>query len=232
MGLGQNSTDRSISKWKSFKSLWCLSSQRCRLLMSIRLDNWDSCCGLLSNFKLIFDPFFRPLFIVIKLHLHIHKGVQLFHVVQHNQQNRLQSYLALVGVEVLRSLLLIVGDAFQRGTVVPVASVVVTQDAENTVSLQRTMTTHHQPPFSRWVALLWFEEQRDADLTSITSNSAEWGSKYKNNRYLLNTDLHYGKKKIKHNSWVLCQLRGHLYLIKQTTIIIQSGWSAAVQQKV
>lgn len=117
--------------------------------------------------------FFQRLFVVIKLHLHKHKGVQLFLVVQHNQQTRLQSYLALVGVEVLWSLLLIVGDAFQRGTVVPVASVVVAQDAENAVSLQRTVTTHHQPPLSRWVALLWFEEQRDADLTSITSNSAE-----------------------------------------------------------
>lgn len=66
----------------------------------------------------------------------------------------MNSYLALVRVEVLRSLLLVEGDAFQRGAVVPILSVVVAQDAEDTVSFQRAMTAHHQPPFGRFVTLL------------------------------------------------------------------------------
>lgn len=65
-----------------------------------------------------------------------------------------QMYLALVRVEVLCLLPLVVRDAFQRSAVVPVTSVVITQDAENSVSLQCPMTTHHQPPLSWVVALL------------------------------------------------------------------------------
>lgn len=64
------------------------------------------------------------------------------------------AYLVLVRVEILCLLLLVERDAFQRGTVVPGTSVVIAQDAENSISLQGTMTTHHQPPLSRVVPLL------------------------------------------------------------------------------
>lgn len=63
-------------------------------------------------------------------------------------------YLALVRVEVLWSLLLVERDAFQRSTVVPVASMVVTQDAENAVPFQCSMTANHQPSFMWAVSLL------------------------------------------------------------------------------
>lgn len=63
-------------------------------------------------------------------------------------------YLALIRVEVLRFLLLVVRDAFQGSAVVPIASVVVAQDAENSVALQSPVTTNHQPSFSRVVFLL------------------------------------------------------------------------------
>lgn len=60
-------------------------------------------------------------------------------------------YLALIWVEVLWSLRLVERDAFQRCAVSPGTSVVVAQDAENSVALQRAVTTHHQP------ILVWFE---------------------------------------------------------------------------
>lgn len=63
-------------------------------------------------------------------------------------------YLALVGVEVLGSLGAVEGDAPQRAAAEPRLSVIVAQDAENSVSLLRAVATHHQPPFSWAVALL------------------------------------------------------------------------------
>lgn len=65
-----------------------------------------------------------------------------------------QPYLTLVRVEVLWFLLLVVWNTFQRCTIVPIAPVVITQDAENAVSLYCSMTTHHQPALSWVVALL------------------------------------------------------------------------------
>lgn len=83
--------------------------------------------------------------------------------------------MALIGVEVLRSLLLVEGDAFQCGTVAPGGSVVVTQYAENAISLQRTVTTHHQSPLGWFVALLWSKpeaKQPELDICHTSTGKA------------------------------------------------------------
>lgn len=69
------------------------------------------------------------------------------------KMNNTVQNLALIRVEVLRPLLLVVGDAFQCRAVVPGAPMVVTQDAENTIALYCSVTTNHQPAL-RWIVTL------------------------------------------------------------------------------
>ena len=72
-------------------------------------------------------------------------------------------YLTLIRVEVQCFLFLVVRDAFQLGAIVPVTSVVITQDAKHSVSRQCPMTTHHQPSFSWVMALLQCKDTKNAD---------------------------------------------------------------------
>lgn len=80
-------------------------------------------------------------------------------------------YLAFIWIEVLCPLWTIERDAFHHAAIVPSPSVIVAQYAENSVSLQCAMATHHQPPFSRAVTFLPCKDMKNEDPTEKTGYS-------------------------------------------------------------
>lgn len=74
-------------------------------------------------------------------------------------------YLAFIWIEVLCSLWAIEWDAFHHAAIDPSLSVIVAQYAEDSVSLQRAVAAHHQPPFSWAVAFLPCKDMKNEDLT-------------------------------------------------------------------
>lgn len=83
------------------------------------------------------------------------------------------SHLAFIWVEVLWFFLAIKRDAFHHAAIVPSLSVIVAQYAENSISLQRPVATHHQPSFSWAVTFLPCKDMKNDDATSRWTINSE-----------------------------------------------------------
>lgn len=82
----------------------------------------------------------------------------------------MDSDLALIGVEIIFSLRLAIGNAADPTAIVPGSAVVITEEAEDPIPLQRPMTTHDEPTFP-WLPLFLWERK-----LGVTEGDAEGGS--------------------------------------------------------
>ena len=80
------------------------------------------------------------------------------------------SDLALIGVEIVFSLRLAIGNAADPTAIAPGSAVVITKEAEDPIPLQRPMAAHDEPTFP-WLPLFLWERK-----LGVTEGGAEGGS--------------------------------------------------------
>ena len=77
--------------------------------------------------------------------------------------NRWNPHLALIGVEVIFPLGLAVGDAADPTSVAPGDAMIIAEQAENPIPLQRSVATHDKSALPRLPLFLWGKDRDAAD---------------------------------------------------------------------
>lgn len=78
--------------------------------------------------------------------------------------------LAFIRIEIIFPLRLAVGDAADPTPVMPGSTVIITEQTEDTISLQCPMATHNKPALPRLTLFLW---EAELDVTEEDSAGAQ-----------------------------------------------------------